>query len=125
MDELQQEGADDDEDDAGSGKKRDPDSDSLIVRLPMSGHIRRVGNQVFNGDTKCGAIRYLTHWEPMAFAANCCVHGSNCYVTLPLLTGDEDALVQWLGQAYCFRNAEEHRGIAPPLAYERRRPFRE
>ena len=41
------------------------------------------------------------------------------------LAGDvvsEDALVHWVGQAFCFRSGAEHVSCAPQGTYHRRKP---
>ena len=97
------------------------ESTDLVVTAPMTGAISRKGNEVYCGDTKCGSISYLVHWNPAAMAGNCLVH-SNCYVTCPLLGGDEDELTHWVGRAFSFRNAEEHGACRPKGSYHRRKP---
>ena len=107
------------------GSKRDAasiDLDAVVIKAPLKGEIIRRGNHVFNNACKCGSISYLLHWSPPAISGTCAVH-ADCFLTCPLLTGDEDSIVRWLGEAFCFQNAAHHGTAAPPGSYHRRRPF--
>ena len=108
-----------------SSKKRNAsnlDLDEIVVRAPLAGEICRKGNNVFCNGSKCGSISYLLHWSPAAISGTCAVH-ADCFMTCPLLTGDEDSIVRWLGEAYCFRNSADHGTAVPPGSYHRRRPY--
>lgn len=96
-------------------------NNAAVFKAPLPGEIRRVGNEVLCGDAKCGTLAYLVHWNPAAIAANCVVH-SNCYLTAPLIDSDEDSLIRWLGEGFCFRSAEDHRSCAPKGCYSSRKP---
>ena len=107
---------------APTGSSSDPVAD-LVVKAPLPGQIVRKGNEILCGGSRCGTLSYLLHWSPAAIAANCAVH-ENCFVTSPL-AGDvvsEDALVHWVGQAFCFRSGAEHVSCAPQGPYHRRKP---
>lgn len=106
---------------SSKGNQED-DLDSVIFKAPLAGEIKRVGHQIFCSDAKCGNLSYLLHWDPPAVAANCCVH-ANCYITSPLLETDDDEMVSWLGQAYCFKNSSDHVSMAPKGSYNRRQRF--
>ena len=115
-----------DQDQDGSStasKRKSPDFglDNVVIKLPLAGEIVCKGRQIFCSGSRCGSISYLTHWDPPAMADNCSVH-SNCYVTCPLVTGDEDAIIKWVGSAFCFRNAEDHGKSTPKGSYHRRNP---
>ena len=102
-------------------EKSPDESSDFVVTAPLTGVISRKGNEIYCGDTKCGSISYLVHWNPAAMAGNCLVH-NNCYVTCPLIGGDNDELTHWVGRAFSFRNAEEHGACRPKGSYHRRRP---
>lgn len=113
------------------GKKKRPkehddsdDDDSIFIKLPLPGEIRKIGNAVYCGEQKTGQIQYLVHWEPAAIAVNCSFHGSNCFVTCPLIGCDEDALIRWVGEAPCFVSADDHGKQVPKNCYHRRNPPR-
>lgn len=96
------------------------DSTGGIIKAPLFGEITRQGNQVYCGTSPCGSISYLLHWRPPATSATCTVH-PDCYVTAPIEMQD-DILVRWLGEAYCYRNAADHGKFSPSGCYHRRRP---
>ena len=96
-------------------------NNAAVFKAPLPGEIRRVGNEVLCGDAKCGTLAYLVHWNPAAIAANCVVH-SNCYLAAPLIDSDEDSLIRWLGEGFCFRSAEDRRSCAPKGCYSSRKP---
>lgn len=98
------------------------DLDAIVVKAPLAGEICRKGNIVYCNGSKCGSISYLLHWSPAAISGTCAVH-TDCFMTCPLLTGDEDSIVRWLGEAYCFQNAADHGTATPPGSYHRRRPY--
>ena len=108
---------------SSTASKRKPHAnlDKVVVKLPLAGEITSKGRHIFCAGSQCGSISYLTHWSPPAMAGNCSVH-SNCYVTCPLLTGDENSLIQWVGSAFCYRNADDHGKSAPKGSYHRRNP---
>ena len=91
----------------------------LVVKQPLTESISRSGNSIYCGSLKTGTISYLTHWSPAAMAGNCLVHG-NCYCTVPLLGGDEDSLIRWIGEAKCYNSAADHMACVPADAYFRR-----
>ncbi len=113
---------------SGPGKKTkgNPNpkpTEKVVVKAPLLGEITRIGNEVLCGGSKCGTLSYLIHWRPPALAANCTVH-TDCFVTCPLIAGDnafEDGLTNWLGQAYCFSDRQNHCACAPKGSYQRRR----
>ena len=94
-------------------------SSDVIVKHDVAGAIIRSGNSIFRGDLKTGSISYLTHWNPAAMAGNCSVHGQ-CYFTMPLLNGDEDAMIRWLGDGPCYLSAADHMACVPRDAYLQR-----
>lgn len=97
-----------------------PDAD-VVIKQDFPGSVTRSGNHIFRGDMRTGSISYLTHWSPMAIAGNCMVHGQGvCLCTVPLIGADEDELIRWVGDAPCFRSAEDHMACAPLQAYTRR-----
>ena len=112
-----------DEDSSTVSKRKSPasDLDNLVVKLPLAGDITLVGRQVFCAGSRCGSISFLTHWDPPAMSGHCAVH-PNCFVTCPLVTGDQDALVKWIGSAFCFRSADDHGKSTPKGSYHRRNP---
>lgn len=97
-----------------------------IIKQPAEGEVRLEGRTVFRGNIKCGCLNFLLHWEPAAMAANCMLH-SNCYITSPLLPGNdgkgpsEDDLVCWLGDGPCYRTGADHSALRPAGSYEKRR----
>lgn len=98
------------------------ESSDVIVKHDVAGAIIRSGNNIFRGDLKTGSISYLTHWNPAAMAGNCSVHGQGtCYFTMPLLGGDEDAMIRWLGDGPCYLSAADHMACVPRDAYLQRR----
>lgn len=98
------------------------ESSDVIVKHDVAGAIIRSGNNIFRGDLKTGSISYLTHWNPAAMAGNCSVHGQGtCYFTMPLLGGDEDAMIRWLGDGPCYLSAADHMACVPCDAYLHRR----
>ena len=107
-----------------TGADNADEDDSIFIKLPLPGEIRKVGNTVFCGEQKAGQIQYLVHWEPAAIAVNCSIHGSTCFVTCPLVGCDEDALIRWVGEAPCFVSADDHGKHVPKNCYHRRNPPR-
>ena len=96
---------------------RDPE---LVVKNPLPGPITRQGNSIFCGGVKTGSISFLFHWTPAALAGNCCIHGQGCYYTTPFQGSDEDAMIQWLGEARCYNSAADHLRCVPKHAYYQR-----
>ena len=92
---------------------------SDVIKQPLPDDIRREGRNVFCGPTKCGHIAYLTHWTPAAIVATCNLH-TDCFVSCPLVSGDEDSLVQWLGEAVCFSSGSDHSACRPRGSYNKR-----
>lgn len=94
-----------------------------VVKLPLERPITRQGSSVFYGPTRVGTMSYLVHWSPAAVSANCLIH-EDCFFTAPMLgehAPTDDTIVQWLGEAMCFKCAADHVSHAPEGAYNRRR----
>ena len=90
-----------------------------VIKQPLPGEIRREGRFVFCGAVKCGSVSFLMHWSPPAIVASCMLH-SDCCVSVPLVDGDEDSLVRWLGEAVCYKSGLDHATCRPKGSYNKR-----
>ena len=90
-----------------------------VITQPLPGEITREGRYVLCGTVRCGTVSYLTHWSPPAIVAACALH-SDCCVSVPLIDGDEDSLVKWLGEAVCYKSGSDHSACRPKGSYNKR-----
>ena len=98
-----------------------PGLENMVVKLPVTGEVKRVGSSIYTGSIKSGQLSYFTHWTPPAILAVCAIH-EDCYTTAPLI-GDavsEDSLVQWLGQGPSFKSEKDHGKFIPAGTYKKR-----
>lgn len=80
----------------------------------------RIGNSIRVKGKTVGTIRYLLHWEPPSFSAQCKIH-EGCYCTADINKVDESELEHWLVQGPRYVSAEAHLATKPAASYNMRR----